>query len=470
MQKGSKLNEFLISFFSMLILLIIVPLPQNLYADFKLYEQDEFKVILTPIVTLEEEYTDNFFLSRDKESEWITTADLGFYFSLMHPKGSIDFNFAAGFEYIADETSFDLEGSQNQNLSTTIQVTPRLSLSLDSRYRRTNDIILDETREYEEYARERSYRRDNRETLNRIENSPRLTYRFSEENSFTISYRNVISSSDDSDEDDFQEHYIETRLRYWFSMENGIQLSFGYNKGNFDTDTDLLNSYIFAGQFTHRFTPHLEVYLGGSVELADFEEVKTLILSEENGTIVSTLIREDLDDEDIYRCNFGFTYDFSPTLSLEGRFGYFWREGAVEDEDGFDTGISLYKTMRKLSFSLDWENGYETEYFAYRDSGSYEYWEISTDITYSYSNRLTFSFRGSYGFDDFEDFRSLDEFQTSARENREDYIYRTRLNINYQLFENIFLNFEFRHDETDSNQDEEYYIVNRCIGRITATF
>ena len=157
---------------------------------------------------------------------------------------------------------------------------------------------------------------------------------------------------------------------------------------------------------------------------------------------------------------------------MTGNVGYYWREGVEEDEDGFTTMLDLTKVYRKFTFGLLWNSGYLSEYYIYQDSGSFEYWRISANLTYLFTNRLSTSINGSYGYREYTVSRSLRDVTdiTAIDSNRDEYIYRAGLLINYQLFRQISLVFEYRFTEVDSNRPERYYILNHCLGRITATF
>lgn len=448
-------------------LICIFLLPGILYAEFP-FSIGNFNLFLTPTIAVQEEYNDNIFLSRIVErSDWITTISPGFTLHLLQSRVTIDLTYSPGLVYFLHNPQFDYT-SHDQFFSGFFNLTPRLTFSLDQKFIRTNDPEIEDTSYLEQ---ELLLTRDARFELDRISVSPRLDYQFGIENSLAASYRYINSNNKDPREDDFTQQDADISLTYWFNRKNGFDLLFGYERGDFEEDTDLLNAYNFTGRYRYRFTQHLEVFTEGSAVLRDYEETRTLqVRTNPIGIPRRTIVSEDLEDEDIYRSKIGLTYSYSPTMDLAGSFGYYWRKGADGDDDGFNTMLRLTKTNRKLTFVLSWTNGFRTDDFAYRDSGSYEYWTISTDLNYLYSQRLEFNLSGSYGTNDYSTSRATTAAVDIRDENRDDDIYRSRFSVNYQLFKHISLEFEFRHDEVDSNQVEQYYIVNRCIGRITATF
>ena len=446
----------------LILTLFSLPLfPGMLHADFQ-FDFADFTGTFIPSVSVQEEYTDNLYLSSlTKRSEWITTVAPGISLSLQKPRLTFDLSYSPGFVYYLHNPRYDYT-SHDQTFRTVADLTPRLTFSFLQTYVRTDDPELVETVDEVETL----LAREGRFKLNRTSFNPRLDYRFGAENSLSASYRYVNSRSEDPFEDDFQQQDIDTSLSYWFNVKNGIDLSFNYQKGNFDISPDLKNAYGYTARYIHRFTQHFEVYGEGNAEFRDYAETRiTLPLGRE--------VSEDLDDEDVYRCNFGFTYSYSPTLEFMGGVGYYWREQSESDQDGLNTTASVIKSTEKTTFSLTWNSGFASDDFAYRDSGSYDYWTLAANATYLYSSKLQFNLSGSYGYRDYTPSTTGGIVQAPglrAERNREDYVYNARFLTSYQILTRLLLEFEYNFREVDSDRRESYYIVNRFLGRITLSF
>lgn len=445
-------------FLTVSLVTIAILSPPKALADFK-FDLGNLNFSLTPFVTVEEQYDDNIYLLRDERSDWITTIYPGFNLSLLQPNATFDLSYSPGFVYYLHNPQEDYT-SHIQNFGSSFKINPQLTFSLRESYMRTDQTEFEETLDEEDIEAVRLLRREGRSIINRISFTPEIDYRFGEENLVSLSYRNTNSRSEDPEEDDYREQNIDASLACWFNAQNGMSLLFNYGKGNFDIESDLLNSYGVTGRYMHKFTPHLEVYGEGSTELTDFAE------SEIRGTPGRTE-REDSEDEDIYRANVGFSYSFSPTMQISGSLGYFWQKGFESDEDGLNSMVGLTRTTPRTTLSLNWTSGYETEYYTYRDAGSYEYWNFSASGTYNYSSRLIFGLRSSYGYRDYTTDRSD---IADPEVGREDYVYRINASASYQLFRHINLELLFDHEEDDSNITEDSYIVNRVTGRITASY
>ena len=424
---------------------------------------------LDPFITSEERYDDNLYLtSSDKRSDWISTASPGLTTSLLHPRLNLELEYQLDLVYFLHNPQLDYTGHAF-NLNATIELTPRLTFSLGENYLRSNETELEEM---VETNYERRLRRETRVTFNRNIITPRIEYRFGRENLLRLYYRNTGYRSGNPDEDDHRENYFESELEYWFNVRNGISLLCHFIKGNFDIDTDLLNSVDITARYRHRFTPHFELYGEYGVGATDFEERRFFeTLDEAREFQVGS---EDVEDYDLHKFNVGFEWQLPQNLHIEGSVGYFWRSGVGNrDDQGINSFFEIEKATRNLTVNVRWESGYSANFFAIRDAGFSQFWGISTNAHYTYHERLELRFRGSYGYTEFTYSR---EDAESALEEREDYRYAINSAITYHILRNYrFLNdlsleFVFHHVELDSSFDRDKYINNRYIARISATF
>lgn len=424
---------------------------------------------LDPFLTSEERYDDNLYLtSSDKRSDWITTVSPGFATSILHPRFNFELKYQPGFVYFLHNPQHDYT-SHEINLNATIELTPHLTFSLYEVYLRSNESSLEEMTETDY---ERRARRETRFTFNRNIITPQIEYRFGRENLVRLYYRNTGYRSGDPDEDDYRENYFESEIEYWFNVRNGISLLCHFIKGNFDIDTDLLNSVDITAQYRHRFTPHFELYGEYGVGVTDFEESRFFEKLDDKREF--QVDSEDVEDYDLHRFNFGFEWQLPRNLRFEGSIGYFWRQGVGNrDDQGINSLIEIEKATRNLTVSLRWESGYSANFFAISDAGFSEFWGFSTNLTYIYHERLEFSFGGSYGYNEYTYGREGIGF---ALAERKDYRYAANTTINYHILRNYYFlkdlsfEFSFHHVEQDSSFDGDRFINNQYTARITATF
>lgn len=422
-----------------------------------------------PFLETETQYNDNIFYTRsDKRSDWITTLSPGFITSLSHPRFYYKLEYKPGFVYYLHNPVNDYE-SQEVKFDAIIKLTSRLTFSFYERYYRSNQILFEELSETDY---EREVRRRRLTTYNRNIISPKLEYRFGRENSISFYYRNTGYRSSDPFDDDQREQYVENRIKYWFDVRNGIHILSHFTKGHFDIEPDLLYGADITARYIRRFTHHFELYGEYGYGETDFEERRFFeSLDDEREFQVDS---EDTSDYDLQKINVGFEWSLPWNVSMEGRIGYYWRNGTEnKDDQGINSLFNIKKSTEHFFVDLRWESGSSANYFAVRDSGFTEFWRISNNLTYRYHERLEFKIRSSYGYREYIDNRGD---IIPGRKNREDYRYETRTLITYYMLQNfgilkyLSLELEFNFTENDSNRDDDYYINRSYTGRIVASF
>ena len=420
-----------------------------------------------PFISVEEMYDDNIFLSRHKRSDWITTASPGFFTSLANPRYSADLRYAPGFTYFLHNPEYDYTRHE-LTFNGRAALTPRLTASLYEFYIRSNDPDLDDMVGTDH---ERSLRRDTRAKFNRNIISPQLDYSYGRENTLCLNYRNTTYNTEDHAESDYLENYVEGRWDHWLDVKNGVSLLFHFMKGNYDREADMLHSIDITPRYRHRFTRHFELYGEYGYGTSDFEETR-LYRTLENGRQLQTGVRDE-EDYDLQKFNVGFDWRLPENLRLQGSVGYFWRDGkAHSDEQGVTSRASIEKATQNMLFDLGWESGYSANYFAVRDAGFTKFWEVTAGATYTYQRNLELRVRGGYGYEEYASERG----RASTTDKREDYRYNASFQLtyhilrNYGLLNDLAVEFSFNHRELDSDLPTDYYIINRSIGKITASF
>jgi len=423
-----------------------------------------------PSLITEERYDDNLFLTRsDTRSDWITTISPGFTAYLTHPRINAEVEYHPGFVYFLHNPQFDYT-SHDLNFNGTIELTPRLTFSLNEIYIRSSEPQFEE---FGETDFERSQRNHVRAIFNRNVITPFFEYRFGIENLISLYYRNTNHRSSDPTQDDYRENYVENVIEYWFNIKNAINIRSHFIKGNFDIETDLLYSVDVTARYIHRFTPHFQLYGEYGYGEADFDERRFFqSLDDKREFQVDS---EDVEDYDLHKFNFGFEWFLPRNLRIEGSIGYFWSNGKghSRDDQGINSLFAIEKATENLVVNLQWESGYSANYFALRDSGFARFWEITTNATYNYHEKLEVRLRGSYGYAEYSDVRGEIDI---TRDKREDYRYVAQTTVIYHILRNYHflsdLSFEmiFSHIELDSNFDTDYFINNQSMLRIIATF
>lgn len=424
----------------------------------------------SPLFTSQEEYDDNIFRRRyNITSDLISTVSPGFTASLLHPRFNVELEYKTGFVYFRDNPELDYT-EYDFTLDTTVLITPQLTFSLSESFLRSGRI---ETGDMPETDFERDVLRDSLEPFKRNLVSPQLEYRFGSENLVRLYYRNTDYTTKDPLEDDYTENFLQHELEYWFNAKNGISLLSNFTTGNFTIESDLLYGFNVIPRYRHRFNPRFEVYSEYGAGVADFDRVK--IYGPLDGRRRYLISSEDLEDYNINQFRFGFVWQFKPDLQIEGNIGYFWKDGVGgRDDQGILSLLEIEKALRNLTLNLRWESGFIADYFSVRDSGFASFRRVSSDITYTYRERLELRVIGSYGFYDYSDQRDIPREILFGKREDDRYDASTQLRYHilqsYGFLSDLSLELAFNYSENDSNLLGEYYVNRRYIARITATF
>ena len=421
-----------------------------------------------PVFTSEARYDDNIYLTRSKTSDWISTVSPGFISSLSNPRFNAKLEYQTGFVYFLHNPQHDYTRYE-VNFTSSVELTPRLTFSLDKTYLRANDPEFEEFADTD-YAR--SVRRNTRSMFNRNTITPRIEYRFGTENAARLYYRNTNFRAGDSEADDYRESFFENEIEYWFNVQNGISVLSHFTKGNFDQDTDLLNSIDVTARYMHRFTPHFQLYGEYGTGVSDFEDTRFYRRLDVRREI--QVNSEDVEDYDLRNFNVGCEWELPRNLRIEGSIGYFWRQGVGNrDDQGMSSMFEIEKATRNLTVGLRWVSGYSANFFAVRDAGFSEFWGVTGNLAHTYHENIELRVRGSYGNTEYTYGRGGEGFAIEARE---EYRYTADTSLTYHILRNfgllsdLSLELEYSHVELDSSSDANYYINNQAMALLTATF
>ena len=106
-------------------------------------------------------------------------------------------------------------------------------------------------------------------------------------------------------------------------------------------------------------------------------------------------------------------------------------------------------------------------YFGLRDSGFYEFWRISTGVTYNYENILTFRADGSFANNDYIQ-APIERLQNISQ--KKDDIWSGNIFIGYKITPFLAFELEYNYLDQNSNRDTNSYIDNRITGRLVVNF
>ena len=407
-----------------------------------------------PYVTVQEDYTNNLFLTpKNKKSDYITSIIPGLRFSTS-PRSEITREFRPASSSTETRYGLDLDynmplvyyakGSRDNyvglagNLIAWYSFDPKLTFRV-----RNYSIRSEEPRERDYSAAALpgqfllSVERGIRPIYFRNVFRPSVEYRFGREDIFSIYYENNIYRNQSPLSEDSTENFINPRLTYWFNIRNGLSLDYGLTLGNFQRSPDLIG-HIATGRYTYRFNPMTSVFGEYTFLSRDFKSPGI--------------------DYDVHRPSLGIEHAFSPTLSGRAQLGYFWQNPEKGSKaGGFFYDISATQRAERTTYTLLFQGGYAEDYFTAQNLGFTKYHRGIGTVTHRLQERMTVGLSGSVE-------------RTNFSSGQRDWIYGIWGNASYQILRWLTLSIEASHREDHSNIEPSNYSEYRGMFRITATY
>ena len=431
-------------------LLFILSIPSLSQAD-----TGDFLSKFSPYITLEEEYSDNIYLtSKNRKSDFITTIYPGLRFSTLprsektgqfqpassstDTKYGVDLDYQLGLVYYGKEEDNNFV-SHKGTLNAWYTMAGKLTFRVRDYLIRSNE---GREREYSPTALENQYllstQRGKRAIYLRNAFEPSMEYQFGKENRVSLNYRNNIYENQSPQFEDSREDYINPKLSYWFNIRNGVSLEYGLTFGHFDRSADLLG-HMATGRYTHRFNPKTSLFGEYTFLRRDFESPSV--------------------DYNVHRPSLGIEHAFSPTLSARSKMGYFWQNPERgPTTKGFFYDLGLTQRQEKTTYDLTFQGGYTEEFFTAENLGFTKYHRGIAAVSHQLRERITVGLSSTL------------ERARFSNPDRTDNIWGIRGNASYMLLKWMTLSLEASHRENHSSIDNGDYSEYRGIFRVTATY
>ena len=403
----------------------------SVYADFR-----DFLSKFHPYITLQEDYTDNLFLTHtNTQDDWITTVSPGLTFSTTTENSGIDLSYLLGLVFYAKHSE-DNYVSHSGTLNTWYDFAPRLTFRL-------RDVFV---RSEESQERDYTLGAPPNQNLLGIQNTrsvhtrnvlePSLTYQFGREDRFDLLYRNNIYRNENPLYENSEENFINPRLTYWFNLQNGIILEYAFTLADFESSPDF-QGHMARARYNYRFNPRTTIFGEFIFRRYDFDPPGI--------------------DYNVYNPSIGMDHAFSPTVSGTAQLGYFWlnrEQGGAGS--GLSCNVSLTKLADRTTYSIALQGGYGEDYFTAENLGGTQYYRAIGSFSHRLRERITLGMDGTVQGNEF------------LGSNREDWFWRVGGRVSYQLFQWLTLSVEAYHMDNNSNINDLSYTENRGILRIRA--
>ena len=392
--------------------------------------------ILTPRISVQEQYDDNIYLEPENEdSDWITLVSPGISLTLEGQDTTMNLDYEAGFSFYEDDT--DMNSTRHQARAEWNQrLTRYLRLQASDAFVRSEEPIVEIEGRIEDIRRERSiYYRNSGEAS--------LSYEFGAEDQFTAGYRNRYLDDRSIREEDSQGHEGFLSLDKWFGQQYGIGVTSSYNRGQFERLGDF-EQYQAGLTVNYRWQPSKRVYGRYDFLYHDFE------LSE-------------ADDYRVHEGALGVILTLGPYTDFNMEGGYFLQDYLNGDQmAGVTFSGSLGTRMQRFSLRLEGSGGYDQDYFSSENLGSSKFRQVSGSADYLITETLRPFCSASYRWEDF--------FGTDTESDRKDEVWRTSAGLSVSFWRYLALSLEGTHSERDSDEDAIDFEDNRVMLRITGAY
>jgi len=400
-----------------------------------------FQATFTPRISVNEEYTDNLFLSdENKEHDYITTVSPGFTAELLGKNIGATLSYDPGYTFY-DRYSENDTWRHNARFSGWAEITKNTRLDVSDSFLRTEDPLTEADivalRVKDATAQiDNTVRRD-RQTYCTNSAKINLTHKFRENNSFNLGYTHYILENEDETIEDKESHNPSIGLIYWFSPHWGFDTDISYINAKFDTSDDY-----DEWKGTLKLLKKISRQLEGSVGY-------THTTVNHNG---------DTEDYQTYNPFAGVTYSIAKDTSLSFDAGYFIHDNKNSASDsGLTSNLDLAITRKRFSINLMGTSGHEESSSGAENLGYNKYQEAGGSASYELTRHVSGNIFGSF----------RDSKYKALVTAREDKTTRCGLGLTIKPLTWMTIGISYTYQSVDSTIDTNDYDENCGLIKIT---
>ena len=394
---------------------------------------DDLLAKFHPYISIQEEYTDNLYLTPvNKKEDWATTISPGLSFSNMDRQGGVDLNYTLGIVEYAKYSEKNYV-SHNGGLNAKYLTRAHWNFYLKDTYVRSDEpnepsqleAIFLPSVQTERFVYWRNVL------------SPSVEYQYSSENKVGFAYRSNIYDNEDPARGRSRENYFNPSWTHWFDKRNGIVIQYGYTNGDFDTKSDL-KGHMGSLRYNYRL----------STQSNFFAEYMYLTRTFDDSGL----------DYKVHDPKIGFTYALNPTLTFSGQAGYYRKEPEVGDKvDGPTYQFQLSQIEQKTTYSILLQGGYSEDYFSSENLGFVRYNRLVVSLKHLVNKKLSAGLSGNVG-------RSDDDT------GRRDTSWGVAASGSYAIYKWLNVSLDLSRQERRSSLDLNDYTEYKGVARISATY
>jgi len=371
----------------------------------------------TPLVTITEEYTDNFNQTRNnKDDEFSTRYQAVLSFEVIDKQNSFIIEYSPDYIDYMDKNEYD-SWNHSVSLNAVLQPSKNTILTFSDSFDRSLS---------------RTVRTNTFEKHDTNTGTASLRHQFGRNDYFSLSYNYAFDNYDTANQDEFKTHRPAAYIMYWFTPKFGLDLNASYSKTEYEISTNDLETLQGDLRFLKKINPHFNAYVRYAhtyteQTAGDHVVYNPSIGFEWNPTQDSGIVlgggilfqeyenNSDADSErfflefDIYK-NFVFSRRNTLYITGSSRYNDISEEAAslgftINYQAGF---LHTYRLTRRLSSELRWSYNL-SEYDAPGVDRKDQTLNMGAGLVWSPLRWLSFNF--SYTFTDFNTDSTLDDYQ-----------------------------------------------------------
>jgi hypothetical protein len=462
-------------------------------------------ITFTPRLSLEEEYTSNFFLTSDHEEyDFTTIVTPGFTTQLIGRTGSVSLNYDPAYHYYSDHTEYN-SWAHHAGITGTQQATRNTAISFTNSFLYTSE----PTDTYNIFSSENESsattqtsvsrpvpsfdsgsspvsssssasvfdaagnqgaqiinrdisQRGNRQTYYTNSANLALTHQFGANDTIRIDYTYTILENDDPEIElenddpgieDNQRHSPSVLVSYWLVPNQWrVEAEGTYTRGIYDGLSDDFNNWQGEFEVFKQLNRHIE----GLVRYNHS----------------SMLFDGDTEDYQIYNPSIGIRYASREDTNIQVSVGYYIQDRKIhEDDSGFIVNCDLEKTwsFKQATIQVTGASGYDIDYLDAENLGFRLYYGGGINAQYWFSRYLNGFLFSTYQWDDYpSDDSAAEEADASiAEEDREDHNVEYGLGFSWQALSWMSTRIQGSSRLLKSTFHENDFIDNRVLLGIT---
>lgn len=335
----------------------------------------DYKIVLTPKISISGEYTDNVNLSRDvEEDDYITTITPGLDLEVSRRNRGIIISYAPGYSRYDKNSTYNT-WRQSVRLSGWTEISERTRLTIDDTFRRSEEPISEE---------DTTIRRDRNPYFTNSANL-NLTHQIGKSDSISIGYVYSMLENDDSAIQDNERHNPSISFSHMFTPLIGLDTNVGYTRGTFSRVSDDFDEWNGSLQLSRLFTKYLRGFARYAHTYMNFEG--------------------EGEDYQIYDPSLGISYIIDEGTSVSIGVGYFIQDRERSDNIvglNIDSDIQKTWTLKRGTINLTGSSGYGESYFGAEILGFNTYYQGGGSLSYQLTRTISGSLSGSYRLTDYK--------------------------------------------------------------------